>query len=69
MEMKRLGMINKPLYVVPNHMLEQWSREFLQAYPAANILVASKADLQKDKRRKFVSRIATGNWDAVVMAD
>lgn len=67
MEMKRLGMINKPLYVVPNHMLEQWSREFLQAYPAANILVASKADLQKDKRRKFVSRIATGNWDAVVM--
>ncbi len=67
MEMKRLGMINKPLYVVPNHMLEQWSREFLQAYPAANILVASKADLQKEKRRKFVSRIATGNWDAVVM--
>ncbi|TAN03219.1 MAG: DEAD/DEAH box helicase [Rhodanobacteraceae bacterium] len=67
MELRRLGKARKPMYVVPNHMLEQFSVEFLRAYPAANILVASKADFQGDKRRVLLSRIATGDWDAVVV--
>lgn len=67
MELRRLGKARKPMYVVPNHMLEQFSVEFLRAYPAANILVASKADFQGDKRRVLLSRIATGDWDAVIV--
>ena len=66
-ELKRLGMVSKPAIVVPNHMLEQFSREYLQLYPQAKILAASIDDLGKVKRRAFVARIATGDWDAVIM--
>lgn len=67
MELRRLGKANKPLHVVPNHMLVQFTQEFLRAYPTAKVLMASKEDLQGDKRREFVARIATGDWDSVVM--
>lgn len=67
MEMRRLGKAKKPMYVVPNHMLEQFATEFVKAYPNANILVASKADFQGDKRRVLLSRIATGDWDGVIL--
>jgi adenine-specific DNA methylase len=67
MELRRLGKAAKPLYVVPNHMLEQFAAEFLRAYPGANILMASKDDLQGDKRRALLSRIATGDWDGVLI--
>ena len=67
MELRRLGKINKALMVVPNHMLEQFGAEFLRAYPGANILLAGKEDLVGDKRRLLLSRIATGNWDAIVI--
>src|SRR5437899_7211556 len=69
MELRRLGLVNKPAFVVPNHMLEQFSREFLQLYPRARILAARREDLERDRRRLFVSRCATGNWDAVVMTE
>ncbi|MET3952838.1 helicase-related protein [Arthrobacter sp. UYEF36] len=67
MELRRLGMVNKPAVVVPNHMLEQFSREWLQWYPQARILAASSSDLAGDKRRQFVARAAANEWDAVVM--
>jgi N12 class adenine-specific DNA methylase len=67
MELRRLGMARKPAVVVPNHMLEQFSREWLQLYPAARVLTASSEDLTRDRRRAFVARIATNDWDAVVM--
>ena len=67
MEGKRLGVFKKPMYVVPNHMLGQFSAELLELYPTANILVASKDDLAGDKRRLLMSRIATGDWDAVII--
>jgi N12 class adenine-specific DNA methylase len=67
MELRRLGVAGKPCYVVPNHMLEQFAAEFLRAYPGANILMASKDDLQGDKRRTLLSRIATGDWDGVLI--
>lgn len=67
MELKRLGKVAKPMYVVPNHMLEQFAAEFLRAYPGANILMASKDDLVGDKRRQLLSRIATGDWDGVLI--
>ncbi|MGO1740098.1 MAG: helicase-related protein [Actinomycetaceae bacterium] len=67
MELKRLGMARKPAVVVPNHMLEQFSREWLGWYPRARILAASIDDLTKDRRRAFVARVATNDWDAVVM--
>lgn len=67
MELKRLGMISKPAVVVPNHMLDQFSREWLQLYPQAQLLAADVNDLRGDKRREFVARVATNNWDAVVM--
>jgi N12 class adenine-specific DNA methylase len=67
MELKRLGLARKPLFVVPNHMLEQFSSELLTLYPAANILVASKEDFERERRQTFMSRIATGNWDAVIV--
>lgn len=67
MELRRLGIATKPMYVVPNHMLEQFTLEFLRAYPSANVLMASKDDLAGDKRRHLLSRIATDNWDAVVI--
>jgi N12 class adenine-specific DNA methylase len=65
MEMRRLGLVRQPWYVVPNHMLEQFSREFKQWYPAASVLVGS--DLKADGRKEFVARTATGDWDAVVV--
>ena len=67
MELRRLGLARKPLIVVPNHMLGQFSSEFLALYPGANILVATKDDFEKAKRKTLMSRIATGNWDAVIV--
>lgn len=67
MELRRLGMTNKPAVVVPNHMLDQFAREWLQIYPQAQILAASSKDLQGDKRREFVARAAANDWDAVIM--
>lgn len=67
MEMRRLGLVRKPTYVVPNHMLEQFSREFLQAYPAAKILVADERNFAAKERRRFVARIATEDNDAIVI--
>ena len=67
MEQKRLGLINKPAYVVPNHMLEQFSREFIQAYPDAKILVAQKDEMTRDNRRAFLAKVASNNWDGVVI--
>jgi len=67
MELKRLGLAQKPLFAVPNHMLGQFSSELLTLYPGANILVASKDDFEKEKRKTLMSRIATGNWDAVIV--
>ena len=67
MELKRLGMVSKPVVVVPNHMLEQFSREWMQLYPQARLLAASSQDLAGERRREFVARVATNDWDAVVM--
>nr|WP_176704916.1 helicase-related protein [Arthrobacter sp.] len=67
MELRRLGMTNKPAVVVPNHMLDQFAREWLQIYPQARILAASSADLKGEKRREFVARVAANDWDAVIM--
>jgi N12 class adenine-specific DNA methylase len=67
MESKRLGLCNKSLFVVPNHLTEQWAAEFLQLYPAANILVATKKDFEMKKRKRFCGRIATGDYDAVII--
>lgn len=67
MELKRLGLSQKAMFVVPNHLIEQWGSEFLQLYPSANILVARKQDFEKSKRKTFCSRIATGEWDAVII--
>lgn len=67
MESKRLGLCNKSLFVVPNHIIEQFASEFLQLYPSANILVATKKDFETKNRKKFCSRIATGEFDAVII--
>ena len=67
MESKRLGLCQKSLFAVPNHLIEQWASEFLRLYPTANILVASKKDFEGRNRKKFCSRIATGNYDAIIM--
>ncbi len=67
MESRRLGLCNKSLFVVPNHLIEQWASEFLQLYPAANILVATKKDFEMKNRKKFCGRIATGDYDAVII--
>lgn len=67
MESKRLGLSQKALFVVPNHLTEQWGAEFLQLYPGANILVATKKDFQPMNRKKFCARIALGNYDAVII--
>lgn len=67
MEMKRLGMIQRPMYVVPNHMLEQFSREFLQAYPGAKILVADKKYMEAKNRKAFAARIASDAWDGIII--
>ena len=67
MELRRLGLVRKPAIVVPNHMLEQFATEFLAIYPRANILPAGRDDLAGDKRRDFVARAATGDWDAIIL--
>ena len=67
MEAKRLGLCNKSLFVVPNHLTEQWAAEFLQLYPAANILVATKKDFEMKNRKCFCGRIATGDYDAIII--
>ena len=67
MELKRLGLARKPMTVVPNHMLGQFSSELLTLYPNANILAATKEDFEMDKRRELMSRIATGNWDTIIV--
>ena len=66
-ESKRLGLCNKSLFVVPNHLTEQWAAEYLQLYPAANILVATKKDFETKNRKKFCGRIASGDYDAVII--
>lgn len=66
-ESKRLGLCNKSLFVVPNHLTEQWAAEYLQLYPAANILVATKKDFETKNRKRFCGRIATGDYDAVII--
>ena len=66
-ESKRLGLCNKSLFVVPNHLTEQWAAEYLQLYPVANILVATKKDFETKNRKKFCGRIATGDYDAVII--
>ena len=66
-EMKRLGAIHKPLYAVPNHLVGEWATHYMAMYPNANILVAEKKDFEKKNRRRFVSRIATGDYDAIIM--
>ena len=67
MESKRLGLCSKSLFVVPNHLTEQWAAEFLQLYPAANILVATKKDFETKNRKRFCGRIATGDYDAIII--
>ncbi|MHB1314584.1 MAG: DEAD/DEAH box helicase family protein [Christensenellales bacterium] len=67
MESKHLGLCNKSMFVVPNHLTEQWAGEFLQLYPSANILVATKKDFESKNRRRFCARIATGDYDAVII--
>ena len=68
MELKRLGIVSKPMFVVPNHLLGQWANEVLKLYPTANILVATQKDFEKTRRKKLMGRIATGEWDAVLIA-
>ena len=68
MEMRRMGLAKKPMLVVPNHLVGQWAADFIKLYPGANILAASKKDFEKDNRKKLFARIATGDWDAVIVA-
>lgn len=67
MYLKKNGIISKPLYVVPNHLTEQWGKEILTFYPSANILITTKKDFEKENRNQFVSRIATGDYDAIII--
>lgn len=67
MELKRLGLAQKPMFVVPNHLVEQWGAEFLQLYPSANILVATKRDFEKKNRKRLFSKMATGEYDAIII--
>ena len=66
-EMKRLGLCSKSMFVVPNHLIEQWASEYLQLYPSANILVATKKDFETKNRKRFCARIATGDYDAIII--
>lgn len=68
MELKRTGLAKKPMIVVPNHLVKQWAADFYRLYPGANILAATKKDFQGPNRRRFLARIATGDWDAVILA-
>ena len=67
MESKRLGLCQKALFAVPNHLTEQWASEFLRLYPSANLLVTTKKDFETKNRKKFCARIATGDYDAIIM--
>ncbi|MFI5294372.1 MAG: DEAD/DEAH box helicase family protein [Thermodesulfovibrionales bacterium] len=67
MEMRRLGLVSKPVIVVPNHLIEQWAAEFLRLYPLANILITGHDDFTAQKRKAFIGKIATNNWDAVII--
>jgi N12 class adenine-specific DNA methylase len=67
MKMKQAGLIKKPMFVVPNHMLEQFSREFMQLYPTAKLLIASKEDLTRDRRKFLTAKIASGEWDGIIV--
>src|SRR6516162_9728087 len=67
MKMKQAGLIKKPMYVVPNHLLEQFAREFLQLYPNARLLVAAKEDLTRERRKHLTAKIASGEWDGIVV--
>ncbi len=68
MEMRRLGLSRKPMIVVPNHLVDQWAKDFVKLYPGANVLAASRKDFEKSSRQRLFSRIATGDWDAVIVA-
>ena len=68
MEMRRMGRAKKPVFVVPNHLVGQWAADFIKLYPGANILAATKQDFEAQNRKRFFSRIATGDWDAVIVA-
>src|SRR6201984_3280900 len=67
MKMKQAGLIKKPIYVVPNHLLEQFAREFMQLYPNAKLLVATKEDLTRDRRKMLTAKIASGDWDGILV--
>ena len=67
MKMKQAGLVKKPMYVVPNHLLEQFAREFMQLYPNARLLVASKEDLSRDRRKLLTAKIASGDWDGIIV--
>lgn len=67
MKMKQAGLVKKPMYVVPNHLLEQFAREFMQLYPNAKLLVASKEDLSRDRRKVLTAKIASGDWDGIIV--
>src|SRR5207302_18837 len=67
MKMKQAGLIKTPMYVVPNHLLEQFSREFMQLYPNARLLVAAKEDLSRDRRKFLTAKIASGEWDGIIV--
>ena len=67
MKMKQAGLVKKPMYVVPNHMLEQFAREFMQLYPNARLLVATKDDLARDRRKLLTAKIASGEWDGIIV--
>src|SRR5207302_10177384 len=67
MKMKQAGLIKKPMYVVPNHLLEQFGREFLHLYPNARLLVAGKEDLTRQRRKHLTAKIASGDWDGIIV--
>src|SRR5262249_3316488 len=67
MKKKQAGLIKKPMYVVPNHLLEQFAREFMQLYPNAKLLVAAKEDLSRDRRKMLTAKIASGDWDGIIV--
>ena len=67
MKMKQAGLIKKPLYVVPNHMLEQFAREFMQLYPNAKLLIAGKEDFTRERRKLLTAKIASGDWDGIIV--
>ena len=67
MKLQEAGLVKKPMYVVPNHMLEQFAREFMQLYPNANLLIATKEDLTRSRRKHLTAKIASGEWDVIIV--